>query len=215
MLHCSNCCSAAYGHCGSDAADPADCVTEPSGIMERTYKTPVEYTWNLSAEQPSAYRPAGYEFGFAEPGEATMIAAVLVAGTYQDPLVTPSRAELTQQIAESIRAQSGANGIDYLVARHRKAIVAVVAVTSVPGRDGHLPSGIAVEPEHHNQGLERYLLRLALLWLREMGVSEARGYAEAGSLSDRATYPYFGGRRRGVTSGSKRPDRSRRMLSAA
>ena len=178
--------------------------------MERTYKTPVEYTWTLDAEQPVAYKPERYEFGFAEPADAMMVAAVLVVGTRDEPPLVPLREELTRQTVQCIRGALRTSEMDYIVARRGTAIMAAAAVTSVPGKNGHLPGGICVLPEHRNRGVDRYLLYLALLWLREMGVGVARGYAEAGSVADRLTYPSFGGRRHGISYSRKRLERSRR-----
>ena len=99
--------------------------------------------------------------------------------------------------------------MDYIIARRGTAIMAAAAVTSVSGKNGHLPAGICTVPEHRGVGVERYLLYLALLWLREMGVSEARGYAEAHSSADRLIYPCFGGHRLGVSYSRKRLERGR------
>jgi len=192
-------------HWGEEIRDsPGRRIVRQGGTMNRAYHTPVQYTWTLAEGHPIAYRPSGYQFGFAEPADAPLIASVLTSAPCVDPRLSQSPEHATQEAIQCIRAALRTGDTDYILARSGRDVVAAAAVTNLPRQYGHLPNGISVLPEHANRGAERYLLYLALLWLREMGVTVARAYAEAGSILDRKTYPSLNGRRHGIAYGVRR-----------
>lgn len=151
----------------------------------------VRYSWDLKNFEVKLPPPAEYNFRSASNDEFFLVTQCVLAAYVSDPAWQPIMTSIERRMTERIRTTLGEPDSDYLVAEIEGSIAAVSGIAKSHWTDQNLLTGICVLPDHQRKGLGKYLLCLSLLRLREMGLSQARVYTEAGSLADRKIYPLF------------------------
>jgi len=153
------------------------------------------YEWNLD-QFPASQLPTLPPFVFRTAAAEDRAAVEKVI-----------RSAFSQESGTSARKDSPLSSIDQacdlaftdaqtacVVVQHGTRIIGASVMTPAPDAENHLLTGPAILHEYRNRGIGTALLFASLDFLKDAGVPQARGIAQAQSTAARFVYSKFDGK---------------------
>lgn len=130
----------------------------------------------------------------ARKDDEEVVKKAVLSAFSMDPAWGDVTRALTEKFGTLIGTAFEAAEPPCVVLLHGSRIIGASHMDVAIEASNHLVTGPCVLHEYRNRGLGSALLQASLVFLREHGVSTARGITRGNSISARFVYPKFGGR---------------------
>lgn len=152
----------------------------------------VQYTWDLKKLHVDLLKPQGYDFRTAVRKDLADVINVVIASSALDNNWQFLFRSFTVKMIERIGATLGNANAEYVIAEKDSEIVGISGLAKEYWTRQNLITGICVLPDHREKGVDKYLLSLSLIKLKEMNLHLAKALTESGSILDKKLYKSFG-----------------------
>lgn len=173
-----------------------NCFVEENDVTSLMKNLWVQYTWDLKKFHVDLLKPQGYDFRTGVRKDLKPVIKVVIASSVLDNGWQLLFRSFTVKMIERIGATLGSANTAYIIAEKDSEIVGITGLAKEHWTRQNFITGICVLPEHRVKGVEKYLLALSLIKLKEMDMHFAKAVTESGSLLDKKVYRSFGSVRR-------------------
>ncbi len=149
------------------------------------------FEWELASLELPVPSVPPFVLRAAERGQEETTLKVLLSAFAMDTAWGDISRRLEEGMVHYVKQAFDKPDPSCIVALHGQRVIGASLLDSNPDAENHLLSGPMILHEYRNRGVGSGLLAASLIFLRDKGLTKARGVTRANSTVSRFVYPKF------------------------